>query len=238
MSGNGRLGPAGIPVGRAFPIQQGILNDDLREAIRAIERTHGDGELPTVPIRTLELGRDSRLRRRGRTVLDPNSGLPVVIQIVPNESHRAFTTLHEIGHVLDLCGLSDVGRFASSDARELATWRETVARSLAVAELHRLSHLNSIDVVADDGLVLSIEVDSQFATDLLLLDELWARSYAQYITIRSGSRMLKSSLDSLRRRAPDRVYYPLQWDDEDFGAIGEAIEALFWRLGWRGLQSR
>jgi hypothetical protein len=91
MSDNGRPGPAGVSIGRAFPIRQGIVNDDLREAIQAIERTHGDGELPTVPIRSAAFGRDSRVRRRGRTVLDTRSGLPVVILIAPNVKRIAHS---------------------------------------------------------------------------------------------------------------------------------------------------
>lgn len=235
MSGIGRPGPMGVSIGRAFPIQQGILNDDLSEAIEAIEAVHGDGDPPSVPIRTVDYGRDDRLRRRGRTVLDPDSGLPVVILIIPNETHRAFTTLHEIGHVLDLCGLTSESGFASSESRELASWREAVASSHAVADLHRLSALDSIDFIGNDGSIVSIDVDSRFAADLLLLEELWARSYAQYVTARSGNQILRSSLDSLRRRELDRVYYPIQWDDQEFEAIGEVIDTLFWRLGWRGL---
>jgi hypothetical protein len=105
-----------------------------------------------------------------------------------------------------------------------------------VVELQRLSLLTALDIIREDGLVASVDVDYQFAAELLLLDELWARSYAQYVAIRSGSRTLTSSLNSLRKHEPGRVYYPLQWEDADFDGIDEAIEELFRRIGWRGLQ--
>jgi hypothetical protein len=59
------------------------------------------------------------------------------------------------------------------------------------------------------------------------LDELWARSYAQFVARRSGSSALQASLDGLRQRPSDAVYYPLQWDDDDFVEIDRAIEELF-----------
>jgi hypothetical protein len=31
-------------------VRPGIANDDFREAIDAIDRVHGDGELPAIPV--------------------------------------------------------------------------------------------------------------------------------------------------------------------------------------------
>lgn len=68
-------------------------------------------------------------------------------------------------------------------------------------------------------------------------EELWARSYAQFVVTMSGLERLRASLDALRRResgdvALGAVYFPRQWDDDDFVEIGNAIEDLFRRLGW------
>jgi hypothetical protein len=43
-------GPDGVPLGRAFLIVPGIANQPLREAVSVVERIHGDGELPTIPM--------------------------------------------------------------------------------------------------------------------------------------------------------------------------------------------
>jgi hypothetical protein len=236
LSGAGLFGPSGVPVGRSFSISQGIVNDALREAIEAVQETHGDGELPTIPIRTVDLGRHSRFRSRGRMVIGRESGLPVAILIAPNENHRAFTTVHEIGHVLDLCCLADPGAFASNFASQLEPWRRAVARTDSVAELRRLADLASVEVIGSDGIPRRFEVDRLFAAELLQLEELWARSYAQYVAMRSTSPRLRESLNALRRRDRDRVYYPLQWEDDEFGTVDEAIEALFRRLQWRESQ--
>lgn len=68
---------------------------------------------------------------------------------------------------------------------------------------------------------------------LLGLEEVWARSYAQYIVSQSGAPELQLELDAARAPVPGRVYYPLQWADDDFQPIGQAIDTLFRRLGWR-----
>ena len=40
----------GISVGRALQVREGIANDDLRELVAAIDRVHGDGMLPSIPL--------------------------------------------------------------------------------------------------------------------------------------------------------------------------------------------
>src|SRR5262249_24701523 len=80
---------------------------------------------------------------------------------------------------------------------------------------------------------LSPGLDRALLEELLLVEEIWARSYAQYIAVRSADGVLLRGLGPYRRRVPDRVYYPYQWDDNDFEDIAQAIETLFRRFGWR-----
>jgi hypothetical protein len=70
------------------------------------------------------------------------------------------------------------------------------------------------------------------AVNLLDSAELWARSYAQFVTIRTGDPALAAGLDALRQRPVDAVYLPRQWGDDDFSEIEATIEDLFWSLGW------
>ena len=64
-------------------------------------------------------------------------------------------------------------------------------------------------------------------------DELWARSYAQYVVSRSGRSDLAAGIADLRMATHDEYALPLQWGDEEFDAIAAEIELLFRRLGWR-----
>jgi len=215
-------GPDGVPIGRALAVSPGIANDDFRIAIAAIDRVHGDGSLPTIPIRLAALPRSASDDRvcRGQFVTDLD-GRPITILIEVAESHRTFAAVHEIGHFIDFAGIGQHGRFASSAAPVLNEWRRVVARSRAIQDLVGLTTS------------LSRGVHVEHVEDLLDPVEIWARSYSQYIALRSRSLELLASLDAFRTRAPVVMYYPQQWEDDDFEPIDEAIEWLFRRLGWR-----
>jgi len=58
-------------------------------------------------------------------------------------------------------------------------------------------------------------------------EELWARSYAQYIAKKSGN---KAMLAELAKLQDDPI--PSQWSDDDFIEIEKAIDELFKERGW------
>ena len=226
--GNGAVGrngrPAGVPISRALEIRPGIANDDLREAVAAINRVHGTGDLPSIPMAM-------------RGVLVNSAGEPVdglfsadetpdgrylaqSIQIRSGASHRPLVTLHEIGHFLDLHGLPG-SRFASADTKvsPLADWRRAVLQSRAVGVLAAVGQVEN-------------PVVRQRAERLIVVEELWARSYAQFVVIRGGTEALRESLRALRRHESGDLSLPRQWDDDDFVDIEIAIDQLFRRLGW------
>lgn len=61
-------------------------------------------------------------------------------------------------------------------------------------------------------------------------EEQWARAYAQYIATRSADPLLLEQLDAIRTSA-HAVYRASQWSDDDFSAIGAAIDDLLTTLG-------
>lgn len=73
---------------------------------------------------------------------------------------------------------------------------------------------------------------SRHAEELSDPSEMWARSYAQFVSTRGPSESLRRSLGALRTRGLTEVYYPRQWDNDDFAAVEVAIDELFRRLGW------
>src|SRR5215217_3055500 len=91
--------PCGISIGRALAIPPGMVHGELRAYVATLDRVHGVGDLPRIP---LPLGRlpttgDKGLVRRGRFTLDRN-GDPESITIDVQHPSRALTTFHEIGH--------------------------------------------------------------------------------------------------------------------------------------------
>lgn len=68
------------------------------------------------------------------------------------------------------------------------------------------------------------------ASYLLKKKEVFSRSYAQWIAIRSGN---NSQLRrELRRMQAQTRHVPIQWSDSDFAPISEAMENVFRELGW------
>ncbi len=214
--------PAGVSLGRALTIPSGIVNDELRDVVRLIDRVHGDGELPTIEMSMvpgLVLSSDQPTdglflyRLDERSVVRPRS-----IRLRFEAPHRAFVALHEIGHFLDGCGLPGIG-FSSVRHPSLSEWRQAVRRSRAWLELNRLAMWTQRDV-------------SVRATALLQPSETWARSYAQFVAIRSSSERMRESLVALRGQPLGDVYLPRHWEDDDFEEIETAIDATFRRLRW------
>lgn len=56
---------------------------------------------------------------------------------------------------------------------------------------------------------------------------LWARSYAQYIAIKSKDALLIGQLDKLRIEKE-----PNQWSDSEIVSIMQAFDETFRSLGW------
>ena len=67
---------------------------------------------------------------------------------------------------------------------------------------------------------------------LLDYNEMWARSYAQYIALRSEKPLLLRQLSPVSA-LPVSLHQLLQWESDDFVPILDAIDALFRRKGWR-----
>jgi hypothetical protein len=81
--------------------------------------------------------------------------------------------------------------------------------------------------------VVGVRIDRLAIERLLPFQEFWARSYAQFVALVAGDADVAASLDRLRYRTEGELYVPVQWEEDDFVEVGEAIDRLFRRLGWR-----
>lgn len=66
---------------------------------------------------------------------------------------------------------------------------------------------------------------------LLSWDELWARSYAQFIAVESGDRELRKEL-SLEQGSSYGTFYLAQWSDDDFQDVYKEMRAVVRAKGW------
>jgi hypothetical protein len=213
MSDKGRRGPSGpFSIGRALDIPAGSANDDLRRAVDAIDRVHGTGLLPRIPLMFY-----AQLEMPGRFEYNPVTGTPISISIRLGARDPAFIVVHEIAHLIDLVALGHGPDFGSETNPLLSNWLRAATDSAALREM---------STVYESG-------QTSRSVEAMAPGELWARSYAQYIAIRSHEAKLLNGLNALRTRTSSGLHIPLQWDDNDFENIAVTIEALFYELGWR-----
>jgi len=207
----------------------------------AIDSVHGDGELPDLPIVTQKRTRSGQMG--GFEVSRSGEKYTGAIRIVINSAgeNMEFYFAHEVGHFLDFQAIEGLG-FASRNIRSedslMAEWAKAVTNSKAAQTL--LSKYKDpenfrveISVGGGGGGIprrYQSTPDKNHLRYLLGTDELWARSYAQYIAESSGSSIL---LEQLERERQDKVYGERQWETDDFKPIREAIDNLFSSLGWR-----
>lgn len=209
-----RPAPA-APVSKALNVRiRGDLGDATAHAIAVVDRVHGDGVLPQIPV-TRHAGSANGVfhsRRRG------SASVPVDIQVSPAGPAPGLTAVHEIGHFLDLAAIGG-GEFGTATG-VLNRVLVAIKATKAFAEIKRLKaeFVRSRNYKAADHF------------DYLESDvELWARAYAQFIAIESRDPRLMEDLDWWRKRssAPFR-----QWADDDFAAVADAIRTFFKEKGW------
>lgn len=114
-----------------------------------------------------------------------------------------FSLAHEIGHAIDFLSFGR-GRYVSEDVRDarFAAWRRAIARSQAVADWQ------------------TDPMPAGLRAYVLSTTELWARSYAQWVAIRSADPRLLEGLGWHLRIG-------WQWDITDFDAIAAALDRIF-----------
>lgn len=216
------------PVSKALITEAGSIEAHVRDAIAAIDHVHTDGTLPALPVKSAVL-----LDMYGY-FQNTSDGRAVEIVVSLLNSHVELTAVHEIGHFLDFEGLDTPARWASVNSPTLAPWREVVKASRAVQTLGHLSNpaTRTMAVTLWDGSVVEYLVDKSYVEYLLQAEELWARSYSQFITAESRSPALLRQLEQERERPASGIYYPKHWDDADFQPIRAEMQTIFRGLRW------
>lgn len=199
---------ATAPVSAALTLQAHKARS--RALLQLLDQVHTDGALPQIPVG------DLRMARALGVYAHTYAGDAVHVRLRGSQVLE-FTLAHELGHFLDHQALGIRGTFASASHPDLDGWRTAVMASQAVL---RWTQERAAAIAAGD------RTTRDFLDYLLSPHELFARSYAQYITARSGSSMLAGQLAHPSMAG-------LHWSAGDFDAIARAIDALLVRKGWR-----
>ena len=216
------------PVSGALIVEAGTIEKQVREAVAAIDRVHTDGTLPLLPVKS------AVLQDMYGYFLNTTGGRVVEIIVGLRNPHVELTMVHEVGHFLDFKGLDPSTEWASVNSPTLAPWREAVKTSRAVQTLGQLSSpaTRTTAVTLWDGSVVEYPVNKSYVGYLLQAEELWARSYSQFIATQSRDPALLRQLGQEQERPVSGIYYPKQWGDADFQPIRAEMQTIFRGLRW------
>jgi hypothetical protein len=218
------------PVSAAFRIPSGGASGVVNEALTAIDSVHTDGQLPTIPV--------SWTRARtvaGQYEFDQLGGAHGMNISTVKSLPQRNTVAHETGHFLDHQVLGQRGKFATlqppgtPEFAALQPWRTAVRTSRRGKTMTSALKTGELEYNGPNGR----EFGSVAPKAILYLNderEMWARSYSQWIAIRSGNSGMLRDLESMRND-PGAVL--VQWDDNDFDDIARAFDDLFGGKGWR-----
>lgn len=196
-----------IDLAAVRPPLDDVFSDALKSAM-AVHSVHVDQS------RSLSVAVDSELLYPGMYSIDA-AGEPVRIAVNPAVARPALTFLHEVGHYLDHAVIGDRSRWASN-GEMLTPWREAIASTDAVRQLEQQQSAPPLPQLA------------RGMGYLLRTEELFARSYSQWIAMRSGNQGLLDELGS----SLSGLSYPEYWGMDDFAPVADAFHQVFTELNW------
>jgi SPP1 gp7 family putative phage head morphogenesis protein len=128
-----------------------------------------------------------------------------------NSPYPEFTVVHEVGH--NLYYIID-----DTDSSAMAPVFNAINDTQAYKSLTAQNNATPLPGTTTNNM-------TQY---LSMHDEVFSRAYAQYITLRSGSPMLNTQLQSQQAST-----LPTQWDNKDFEPVMRAFDEMFEELGWK-----
>lgn len=207
------------PVSKALklPTKNGFAKQAAQAALIEIDKIHGDGNLPVIPLKGSASKAYQGVYRYFR------DGSPVDIKISKSSVNPELTAAHEIGHFLDHQGFGQSGEYSSITDPLFSEWREAIINSNAT---------NSLKLTLGNNPDYRLRKSAKY---YLTVHEQWARSYAQWIALRSGNKNMIDQVQAILSRDPTgkyAAYQASQWSDADFVKIAEAIDNIFKKVGW------
>lgn len=127
--------------------------------------------------------------------------------------------------------IGERGYYASAAGR-MASLLGVVYQSRALRVLQSRIGRQHARISTSDGRMRLHPVQQRYVTYLLQPPEVFARAYAQYITLRSAHPALQQQLQRIRGATLSGQVYHSQWSDDDFAPIAEAFDLLMRGRGW------
>ena len=145
------------------------------------------------------------------------------ISLNPFGSHSELSLLHEVGHHLEWRSVpkAQLGpRDFASDPR-FADW---LYAAYNTALVQRLLHLLEQQ---EEGSQTFNEIGY-----LLRPNELWTRSYSQYIARAASLPVLFEQTEAENKVVTGKIKYEPYWSREEFASLQQTMDVIFAELGW------
>jgi hypothetical protein len=208
-----------------------MIPSDIRpsiiHAVGAIARVH---RWPAMP--TIEFLSDARMAEHGKFIWNPTTAQAQEIHIRPSGDHPELTAILELGHWLDYQGLGEPGDFASKSDPVLDLWRRAVQGSETIARLEDFKAAGTVPFRDSFGRTLHMPIRA-YVTYLLEPEELFSRSYAQWIATESNDLKVLSQIHGALKSGHPAGIIARYWESSDFGPISQALESVTIKAGWQ-----
>ncbi len=216
-----------FPISQAFDASDLSANPFLYRAVELIEQVHACGPLPTVIFK----------HAPSASELEYRPAFPPQIVIDSAGRHKLPMMIHCIGHLIDQFGLGS-GGYDSFESRKLRGAKYSGPLSDWWVAVHGTETVRTLYFAMDDPPRLKSSIkgteiipEKMDLAYLVSAEELWARSYLQYITVKTNDPVLVAFLKATLDQRAFTLFE--QWPAREFTAIEVQIDALFARLGWR-----
>jgi hypothetical protein len=198
-----------------------ILNIDespyarqFRHVVSVVDQLHRFPKLPTIPVLITKTRREG-----GGYIYRVRPPIPLSINISARADSPPITLLHEIGHLLDHLALNPIKQGFGSQRDPLF---DRLRNYWAATK--KIRHLNK--TVA--GRMISNPKERSFLRYQLRVDEIWARTYLQWVVAKSDDLFLQVCLDQVVAVSAE-VY----WDATEMNGIIPLVDELFFEAGLR-----
>lgn len=210
---------------------------NIRDGLKAVDAVHGVPPtadpvgLIMVPLNEGDLGQHRAY------LADDGTMHSAVITINPAEDdlYSLGTIVHETGHYVDIQLGRELGYTQPLSQTEAATaWRKAINETTTVRQLKilRSDFQDRLEKQPQTRHELEEYAHNQEIVrhlDYLLDDqELWARSYAEWVGLRDPNRGRGTDIAYSIHRAADDAGLPIrQWDPDDFRPVAAEFDELF-----------
>ena len=150
---------------------------------------------------------------------------------VENTVHA--TTIHEIGHILDLTGIGAPGRFATASVDDRGNDIPNTANAEVAGLVSAIERSRGIAQIRESMNNSPNPQLREYGEYLLSTRETFARAYTQYIATKTNDARLLNYLQTPSNNISGRAYGSSHWESEEFNStILPEFDRIFQAKGW------